>query len=859
MDHTITVKSTVDDSISRSFSKSQVLPINAVSLQPSAFLSAKHLSEHNDKYHPDKLEYLDEEYEEVLNNNRSNSSGSVKSTKRPNSSIKLNEKKNSFGGNGVTLPLPDDTKSKISGKTGKSYKTVTTSMSGYVKEKFHEVDFMMFIKLCVKTIFPFLIVAILLIVLLVEKYETSNKIVDKLHDEHVITQFTHQIANLLHETQLEQGHISIYLSTDSAKSKIDVLFQYSNTDRRIEKFMEYIHDTLDHQTDHISIFIKEHHEYKKVIAQLEDIGGIRNQVMTKNITINIMYWYNLMHADFIQVGLYAWNFFERSMLDNEIEAVLYLVKAKEDAGLERTYGAQMYAANHINIYQISNFEGYSKLEESYTSLYKMTTTPHSIEFFDDHVKGIAVTERDKLRNYLHYNDTSAIKNITADHWFTVSSGIIDLMRLVEEDMQKEIEIDVASGLAQVKKTKIAIIIELTAIVVFILGGTIMMSYGVNAIRIFANGKQNVFDAIDQYTTSIIEASRPIIAIDESFTVQTYNNAAHKLFGFPPDRIIGKSLDDLMNRNTAETHPGMMSVALQKADFPPINKNVTAKHFYGHDLKITMTISRVLTKEMDPTKPAHPENRNEGYFIAMITEDTSQMSIILEKLLSSKYMNEVLNRYNMSLEERFNKPVIGDTVTSATVMLADVEGFTMMSNSMEPIQLLTKLKDIFAIFNKSIASLNRIYDNYPSIQQIKEIGDAVLIVIGVNGDKDHANLAVELCLDVIKRLKEYNTTHSTVPVNMRFGLCSGDVSIGIVNEDHPVLDIYGKTVNFASRLEQSGKIGQVHISSSTFEHVKGISDNLKYTCTLEEIELKGIKQGAQSPMVTKINTYFLKPK
>ena len=101
-----------------------------------------------------------------------------------------------------------------------------------------------------------------------------------------------------------------------------------------------------------------------------------------------------------------------------------------------------------------------------------------------------------------------------------------------------------------------------------------------------------------------------------------------------------------------------------------------------------------------------------------------------------------------------------------------------------------------------------------LEKIKTIGDAYMAVAGVPvGAADHAQRAAHMALDMIGELERFNLRHGHA-LKLRIGLHSGDVVAGVIGKRKFIYDLWGDTVNTASRMESHGVPGRVHLSDAT---------------------------------------------
>jgi class 3 adenylate cyclase len=151
-------------------------------------------------------------------------------------------------------------------------------------------------------------------------------------------------------------------------------------------------------------------------------------------------------------------------------------------------------------------------------------------------------------------------------------------------------------------------------------------------------------------------------------------------------------------------------------------------------------------------------------------------------------------------------VIADAFSEATVVFSDIVGFTPIGSAMSPNELVSVLNELFGRFDELAAR--------HGLEKIKTMGDGYLAVAGVPLPvPEHADRAVRFGLDVL-RATEALAAERDMPLRVRVGIHSGPLVAGVIGRDKLAYDLWGDTVNVASRMESQGLPGRVQISEGT---------------------------------------------
>lgn len=231
---------------------------------------------------------------------------------------------------------------------------------------------------------------------------------------------------------------------------------------------------------------------------------------------------------------------------------------------------------------------------------------------------------------------------------------------------------------------------------------------------------------------------------------------------------------------------------------------------------TLSSGETIWKQINIT-PNKDEN-GDVYYIVLELDVTSVKEAEMELQKQKKRSDELLvNMLPAEIVEELKvrgraKPRVYD---SASVLFADIKNFTQWAERLSPNDLITTLQELFSAFDDVLAA------NY--IEKIKTIGDAYMCAGGLpmknNSHPFDIVIAAFGLQTAVRKLDEKRAREGGEPWLMRIGINTGPVVTGVVGKTRTVYDIWGDSVNVASRLESECEPGKVNISASTYEVIK----------------------------------------
>ena len=190
-------------------------------------------------------------------------------------------------------------------------------------------------------------------------------------------------------------------------------------------------------------------------------------------------------------------------------------------------------------------------------------------------------------------------------------------------------------------------------------------------------------------------------------------------------------------------------------------------------------------------------------------DTALEMLQVEQLKSENLLLNILP-YEIAQTLKNESRTIAEQIEQASVLFADVVNFTPMSASMTATQLVELLNEVYSHFDTLVEKYN--------LEKIKTIGDCYMVAAGVPRRRlDHAIVITRLALDI----RDYVRRHEFHghQLQFRIGINSGSVVAGVIGRKKFAYDLWGDTVNTASRMESHGSGGFIQITEATYNLIK----------------------------------------
>ena len=199
------------------------------------------------------------------------------------------------------------------------------------------------------------------------------------------------------------------------------------------------------------------------------------------------------------------------------------------------------------------------------------------------------------------------------------------------------------------------------------------------------------------------------------------------------------------------------------------------------------------------------------FNTMVGTITTQTRTI--KTQNEENERLLLNVLPEPIAERLKQgeATIADSFANVSVLFSDLCGFTELAKRCSATELVDMLNRIFSDFDELMER--------NGLEKIKTIGDAYMVVAGLPQERDdHASILAKAALDMLEVIRTFNQSHQ-VELSVRIGINSGPVVAGVIGKKKFIYDLWGDTVNMASRMESHGIPGEIQISQTTYDLIR----------------------------------------
>jgi len=263
-------------------------------------------------------------------------------------------------------------------------------------------------------------------------------------------------------------------------------------------------------------------------------------------------------------------------------------------------------------------------------------------------------------------------------------------------------------------------------------------------------------------------------------------------GMDGDRVLGELKADAPLREI----PVIMLSALDEMD------SVVRCILMGAEDYLAKPYNAILLRaRINACLEKHRLRRKEQAYLEALEVERGKSESLLRNILPLRIAERL----------KHGETTIVDSLSEVSVLFADVVGFSALTSRVSSVDLVRLLDDIFTEFD-ALAEAQ-------GLEKIKTIGDAYMVVGGLPTPReDHADAVAELALNMLACVKEGFGTLRT-PIQLRIGLNTGPVVAGIIGRSKFSYDLWGETVNIASRMESLSLPGRIHVAEPVYLRLK----------------------------------------
>jgi urea transport system substrate-binding protein len=289
----------------------------------------------------------------------------------------------------------------------------------------------------------------------------------------------------------------------------------------------------------------------------------------------------------------------------------------------------------------------------------------------------------------------------------------------------------------------------------------------------------------------------ILVLDENRNIASYNQRFCEQWNIPPHVIVSGNIQRLLSWVLSQLDNPQEF--LSQVEYLSKHRTQVTRD------EITAKDGRVFERYSGPVRSSTGKYYGRiWYFRDMSDRKRTEAALRLARQKSDRLL---LNILPQKIAERLKQSQgsVAEQFDEATIMFADLVEFTPLSSRMSPIDLVNLLNKIFSAFDK-------LTDRY-QLEKIKTIGDAYMVAGGLPTPReDHAEAIADMALEMLAQVQTF-TRDDGKSFQIRIGIHTGPVVAGVIGTKKFIYDLWGDTVNVASRMESQGEPNGIQVTEA----------------------------------------------
>ncbi len=285
-----------------------------------------------------------------------------------------------------------------------------------------------------------------------------------------------------------------------------------------------------------------------------------------------------------------------------------------------------------------------------------------------------------------------------------------------------------------------------------------------------------------------------------------NKAGAEMIGYPPHEVLGRNMHELIHHSYSDG-------TSYSQDRCPIYRAFRTKQSCRVDSEVFWRREGSAFPVEYSSRPIMEDGIIQGAVVSFVDiTDRLQAEKALrhqqeqtERLLLNILPEPIANRLKQQ------PSIIADNFADVSVMFADLVGFTELASRILPTEVIEILNTIFSEFDQ-LAERH-------GLEKIKTIGDAYMVVGGIPiPQPNHAVAIAQMALDIQAAIPQL-CDKTGQDLSIRIGINTGPVIAGVIGKKKFIYDLWGDTVNIASRMESQGLPGKIQVTAATYQHLR----------------------------------------